>query len=405
MFPSALLTASVLLLGLLPQTIISAPITDRTELLISKVKARLAETELLSWEIGTYAQALLELDAPEYSTLTAPAFPLPKHVSSSVQPVLQIVKDVIAKNRNTSIEGPQPIIPDGASGDPASIGPAVLLAEWTKQSGDDVPYLQVVEDQINYLFSDAVPKTPDGAISHRVAQLQLWNDNVYMVPPLFAYYGVQYQNVSMIEAAYNQISLYRQYCQDLLDGGLWKHVVLGGSETPIDLKHWASGLGWITAGMLRVWSTVQKSSYAGQFSAQQEQLIEWTREVHQATWPFLPESKVFNNYVDIPAGLTNDSFPDAASGALLAATAYRLSVLVNDHSFIPQAEIIRDTLFTPLANGSYTHFSEDGWLQPVVNPHFYSAPGEKSPEGNAFVLMMHAAHRDWAAAGSKGVYY
>ncbi|KAK1232575.1 hypothetical protein PQX77_004286 [Marasmius sp. AFHP31] len=404
MFPSTLLKASVLLLGLVPQGILSAPVTDKTELLISKVKARLAETELLSWEIGTYTQALLELDAPEYSPLTATSLPLPKDASPSIQPVLQIVRDVIAQHRNTSIEGPQPIMPDGAAGDPASIGTAVLLAAWTKQAGDDVPYLQVVEDQIDYLFSDAVPKTPDGAISHRVAQLQLWNDNVYMVPPLFAYYGVQYQNASMIEAAYNQIALYRSYCQGLLDGGLWKHVVLGGSETPIDLKHWATGLGWVTAGMLRVWSMVEKSPFAGQFASEQADLIEWTKEIHQAAWPFLPETNVFNNYVDIPAGLTSDSFPDAASGALLAATTYRLSVLVGDHTFVPQAETIRKTLFTPLANGTYTHFTENGWLQPVVNPHWYSAPGEKSAEGQSFVLMMHAAHRDWVASGSNGGY-
>ena len=127
-----------------------------------------------SWEIGTYTQALLELDAPEYSPLTASSLPLPKQASPAIQPVLQIVRNVISQHRNESIEGPQPIMPDGAAGDPASIGAAVLLAEWTKQSGDDVPYLQVVEDQINYLLSDAVPKTEDGAISHRVAQLQLW---------------------------------------------------------------------------------------------------------------------------------------------------------------------------------------------------------------------------------------
>ncbi|KAG7087265.1 hypothetical protein E1B28_013244 [Marasmius oreades] len=405
MLSSVLLRASVLVLGLLPQTVITAPVTDKTEILISKVKARLAEMDLLSWEIGTYTQALLELDAPEYSTLTAKSLPLPRHISPSIQPVLQIVKNVIAQNRNTSIEGPQPIMPDGSAGDPASIGPAVLLAEWTKQSDDSVPYLQVAEDEINYLFSDAVPKTTDGAISHRVAQLQLWNDNMYMLPPFFAQYGVQTQNVTMIEAAYKQISTYRSYCLDLLDGGLWKHVVLGGSETPIDLKHWATGLGWVTAGLLRVWSTVAKSEFADQFAQQQNDLMEWVKDIHEAVWPFLPaETHVFTNYVDIPAGTTNDSFPDAASGTLLAATAYRLSVLTDEHKYVAQAEKIRKTLFTPLKNGTYLHFSEDGWLQPVVDPHWYSRAGEKSAEGQAFVLMMHAAHRDWVNAGRKGDY-
>ncbi|KAF9264290.1 hypothetical protein L218DRAFT_943757 [Marasmius fiardii PR-910] len=404
MVSSILLRVSVLALGLFPQIVFAAPVTDKTELLISKVKARLSEMDLLSWEIGTYAQAILELDAPEYSTLTAQSLPLPRDITPTIQSVLQIVRNVIAENRNTSIEGPQPIMPDGSAGDPASIGPAVLLAEWTKRSGDNVSYLQVAEDEINYLFSDAVPKTSDGAISHRVAQLQLWNDNMYMVPPFFAQYGVQTQNTSMIEAAYKQITLYRSYCLDILDGGLWKHVVLGGSETPIDLKHWATGLGWVTTGLLRVWSTVAKSEFAGQFTQQQNNLIDWVKEVHEAVWPFLPDTNTFNNYVDIPAGLINDSFPDAASGALLAASAYRLSVLTGEHKYVAQAENIRNTLFTPFQNGTYLHFTEDGWLQPVVDPHWYSRAGGKSAEGQAFVLMMYAAHRDWVAAGSNGDY-
>lgn len=45
----------------------------------------------------------------------------------------------------------------------------------------------------------------------------------------------------------------------------------------------------------------------------------------------------------------------------------------------------------------------DGWLTPVVDPYSYSDPGVHSPEGEAFVLGMQAAWRDWVAAGSPGV--
>lgn len=52
--------------------------------------------------------------------------------------------------------------------------------------------------------------------------------------------------------------------------------------------------------------------------------------------------------------------------------------------------------------GPLEHFSANGWLTPVVNPHSYGKEGAESPEGQAFVLEMQAAWRDWVAAGSPG---
>ena len=49
------------------------------------------------------------------------------------------------------------------------------------------------------------------------------------------------------------------------------------------------------------------------------------------------------------------------------------------------------------------HFTSDGWLTPVVNPLQWGVEGSESPEGQAFVLEMQAAWRDWVAGGSKGV--
>ena len=61
---------------------------------------------------------------------------------------------------------------DTSAGDPASIGTAVLLANWTHLGGED--YAGAAAAQVEYLFGPAVPKTSDGAISHRVSELQLW---------------------------------------------------------------------------------------------------------------------------------------------------------------------------------------------------------------------------------------
>jgi len=48
------------------------------------------------------------------------------------------------------------------------------------------------------------------------------------------------------------------------------------------------------------------------------------------------------------------------------------------------------------------HITSAGWLTPVVNPHSYGQEGAESAEGQAFVVDLHAAWRDWVADGSKG---
>lgn len=98
---------------------------------------------------------------------------------SALAPVLQIAYDVVRTRSNVSV--PQPIVnvPGGAAGDPASIGQAVLLANWTGApepfAGVDgaVTYARAATEQLQYTLT-VVPRTADGAISHRIEQVQLW---------------------------------------------------------------------------------------------------------------------------------------------------------------------------------------------------------------------------------------
>jgi hypothetical protein len=50
----------------------------------------------------------------------------------------------------------------------------------------------------------------------------------------------------------------------------------------------------------------------------------------------------------------------------------------------------------------YNHITSDGWLTPVVDPKNYVNQGQKSPEGEAFMVEMQSAWRDWVNAGSHG---
>ena len=38
----------------------------------------------------------------------------------------------------------------------------------------------------------------------------------------------------------------------------------------------------------------------------------------------------------------------------------------------------------------------------MVNPHAFGVQGSESPEAQAFVVLMHAAWKDWVKEGSKG---
>ena len=115
----------------------------------------------------------------------------------------------------------------------------------------------------------------------------------------------------------------------------------------------------------------------------------------------------FGNYPD-----DDSSFDDAASAAFLAATVYRLSTLAGKHKYVHLAErtrialTARSNLGGGPSNGTFVsmvHFDTDGWLSPVVNPVSFGEVGSKSPEAQAFVLMMQAGYRDWAQAGYNGV--
>ncbi|KAH9040705.1 Six-hairpin glycosidase-like protein, partial [Lactarius pseudohatsudake] len=240
---------------------------------------------------------------------------------------------------------------------------------------------------------------------------------LYMVPPFLAYHGITTGNQSMLQEAYNQGKLYRSYLRDNSASGLWQHVVLGTNGT--DSGHWSTGNAWAAAGMLRVLGTLKSSPFSHDLNNQIKDLGNWVAEIHSAMYPHLQANGLFKNYADQNYA---NNFDDASSSALLAATVYRLALLTGNKKYVRQAERTRAALFAangttaPSSTGSAPgsastasnafastpHFTDDGWLAPVVDPLNYVAEGARSPEGQAFTLMLQSAWRDWSAAGSPG---
>jgi len=49
------------------------------------------------------------------------------------------------------------------------------------------------------------------------------------------------------------------------------------------------------------------------------------------------------------------------------------------------------------------HFTPDGYLSPIVDPHSYGVQGNVSAEGQAFIIELQSAWRDWVLDGANGV--
>ncbi|CAE6451774.1 unnamed protein product [Rhizoctonia solani] len=353
--------------------------------MVSQVKQRLADAAKLSWELGTRTQTLLELDTPSFS-VSSEDFPPPRSAPDSLDDVIGIARSIVQSKTN----GELPLMEDGSAADPASNGVGVLLANWTGASGGN--YGQAAADQLSFLLS-FTPRAPNGAISHRADQAQLWSDFIYMVPPFLAYYGVLTDNQTLVEESYNQIKLYRDILAD--DTGMWQHIRLGSFE---DRGHWSTGNGWAAMGMLRVLVTIRGSPWSKSMRRHISDLESWVGEILDAMWPNLTDQGMFYNYADDAS-----TFQDAASAALIAASTYRLSLVAGVHTHLPSAERVHSALSIAGSNSNpNARITPDGWLTPVVNPHSFGEEGAESAEAQAFVLQLHAAWAEWVEDGRKG---
>jgi rhamnogalacturonyl hydrolase YesR len=268
------------------------------------------------------------------------------------------------------------------------LGVAVFLKNLTRLDASNLMYATAAGSQIDYLLHYA-PRSAEGAISHRQDDIQLWADFIYMAPPLLAYYGAVIgggDGIWMLQQAYEQCSLYRDQLRDG-SSGLWKHAALGTYYQ--DPNRWLTGNGWAAAGMIRVAESIKRSPIASDLQGQLSNLTSWVGEIVGAAWKHQQSSGALLNYIDADAGAT---FEDAAGTALLAAATLRHAVLAGDKSNVDAAK--------KALNFVVDHIDDDGWLRGTVDPYTFDQPladGSHSPEGQAFVLLMHTAWRDYLA--------
>ncbi|CCO29705.1 hypothetical protein BN14_03723 [Rhizoctonia solani AG-1 IB] len=159
---------------LLPRQDNPVPVQLLSSSQIALVEARMLEQSKGSWELGTATQSLFEYEYPSFSVygdnFLAPPKSLPK--SADISKILKITDQVLL----TRPPGVLSFMPDQAAGDPPSLGVSMLFANWTVRSPASTgssSYAAAIIDQLNYSLTRA-PRAPNGAISHRVDQIQLW---------------------------------------------------------------------------------------------------------------------------------------------------------------------------------------------------------------------------------------
>jgi len=102
------------------------------------------------------------------------------------------------------------------------------------------------------------------------------------------------------------------------------------------------------------------------------------------------------------------SFADSSSTALLGSVAFRMLSVATDSANItspsspPSIGTELGSTFLTFANNALTlvnsSIDADGWLENTADPYTFSAasaPGVHSPEGQAFVLLLYSAWRDY----------
>ncbi|GAA5912382.1 hypothetical protein JCM6882_002576 [Rhodosporidiobolus microsporus] len=403
-----------------------------TEQQVEGVEGLLNRTATRSWEIGAHLQALLEFRYPALAPFSfdddwASVSPSTSFSSSADgdNPYPYEIVSAAAEIVASKPDGQGQLISDGSAADPAAVGAFVVLAANLTEEGANLRGSSVgreaawsaVEGQVRELL-ERTPRTGDGAISHRVSEVQLWSDFVYMVPPFFAYLGALTANTTLLQLAYDQARLYRQYLRaDSGSGqGLWRHIYVpsGGTTDEADPGLWATGNAWAAAGMLRVVASLINADedWEDDFESQAGDLAGWVREIVEASWALPRRNGLLHNYLN-----ETSSFADAASTALMVASTYRLAALASEHSGLsssaPSASALSTAesaylTLTTTSSSSTVHISPAGVLSPVANPMSYAdqldnvradGSGSVSPEGQAFVLNMESARRDFIEEG------
>ena len=334
--------AGALMLGA-PGSRAGQKVDDRsTTTLIEKVKRATLSMQRASWEQGVAAQAMLELGEKEMVVLMA---------KEAI--VRQIEDGRVAM-----------VYTRDAVNDPGANGEAILYAARVTRD----PVSQKAADKLLDYFVHKAPRTDDGTFHHFVSSSQIWVDGLYMAPPFLAVAG-------RIDEALKQIEGYRKYLWDS-KAKLFSHIWDDGKKQFAEKAFWGVGNGWAAAGMTRVIRALPLSMVS-----ERKKLVSYVKDLLDGCLAHLRPDGLFHNVID-----KQETFVETNLSQMLAYSIYRgVRGGWLDRHYMAAASKMRAA--------AHEQVDEFGLVQGVCGSPNFDHPGTAT-EGQAFFLLMEAAHRD-----------
>ena len=312
------------------------------ESLVPKVRTAMLAMQRRAWEQGTAAQALLEW--------------------GDIHLVVLLAKDALvnqAKDGRLGLNGDK-----GPVCDPASNGEPVLAA-W-RATGD--PAFKTAADRMLDFLLYQAPRTRKGLLYHNHIENQIWVDAFYMAPPFLAVAGRP-------EEAVKQVEGYRATMRDPTRGAYY-HIWDEDRQRFERKLPWGVGNGWAAAGMTRVVRALPDT-----MRADRERIAGYVRELVDACLKFQREDGLFHDVLDDPK-----TFVETNAAQMLAYSIYRGV----KGGWLPASYTGHADRMRAAAHAKVDRF---GLVQGVCGAPNFDRSGTAT-EGQAFFLLMEAAHRD-----------
>jgi unsaturated rhamnogalacturonyl hydrolase len=300
-----------------------------------------------SWEQGVAAQALLERGDEDLVVLMAREAAL----------------------RQSGDGRLSVLYTDNGVTDPAASGEAVLHAAEVTGDGE---LRRAADRMLDYLLNEA-PRAADGTLHHTLSAPEIWVDSMYMAPPFLAAAGRHAEAIRQLDGIGRRLWN--------AEKKLYAHRWDEGRSRFINPSAWGVGNGWAMAGLVRVAERLTPEE-----ASERRRLLQRARDTIDGCLAHLRADGLFHNVVDDPG-----TFVETNLSQMVACTIFRGVV---------SGWLERDYLDPALRMRRAAHdkVDRDGYVQGVCGAPLFDRPG-RATEGQAFFLMMEAAHRRLVGLG------
>jgi unsaturated rhamnogalacturonyl hydrolase len=224
-----------------------------------------------------------------------------------------------------------------------------------------------VDRMLDWLLHRA-PRTVDGTLHHLTTRPEVWIDSMYMAPPFLAAAGHPHEAVRQIEGMRRLLWL--------PDKQLYAHQWDDGVQRFVRADCWGVGNGWAAAGITRVLRALPD-----EMANEKARLQGYIREVVEGCLAHQRPDGLFHDIVDDPA-----TFVETNLTQMLAYTIYRgVAGGWLDAAYLAPADLMRQA--------AHAKVDACGLVQGVCSAPRFDRPGT-APEGQAFFLLMEAAHAE-----------